>query len=295
MGDWFMKRPDSIRFPRLGIAVLPVLLFIVAFAGKLFCSHPDSAFSAEPFYGSIDGIWQLALPMPGGAKNSILRLSSDGNSIAGTMSSPGVPTERHAIYDGSYRNGGFKISADIGRTTYSLEGTHSGDTLSFDLMTTETIHLEDGNRLSGNTGDISGRYLVPVYSPGGIMENHFELSAKSGLIAGQMYVPVTETGTSSNKIGGAPPAMQAPPGELPASPSAPGVPGETGGDKRDVNIFFDGTHEGNRISLFTRTAQGSFFHFTGIVEGDTIRLDMHVTDHRNGLEAVRKEATDERR
>lgn len=279
------------------MAASPFLLLCYVIAAGMFpCPTPaglqaplfiNSAFAGEHGDGSIDGIWQLSLPMPGGTKESVLTLTSHGNSITGTLSSPGDPADVHPINEGNYGDRDFSLSAVIGGITYFLEGTHRGNTLSFDMKTTETIPLDDGHRLGGNTDDISGRYLVPVYSPGGIMENHFELTAQDGIITGQMYVPVTGNETPPNPLEGAPPGMQASPGGLPAGTPAPGGPGEAGGDKRDVNAFFDGTHEGNRISLFTRTAQGSLFHFTGTVEGNVIRLNMHVTDQRKGLEAVR--------
>jgi hypothetical protein len=293
-----MNRPAFVRFLRLkGATPLVLSGLLAAIVICLFTSPSNfkahsfvnTAFAEEPQHESIDGAWHLSLPMPGGAKKSTLVLTSRGDSISGTMSSPGDPTDVHPFHDGELQNSSFSLSADIGRITYFLEGTYGGQTLSFDMQTTETIPLGDGNRLSGNPDEISGSYLVPVYSPGGIMENHFEFTAENGMITGQMYVPVTGNETSRNQMAGAPPGMQAPPGGLPAGAPASGGPGEAGGDKRDVNTFFDGTHEGNRISLFTRTAQGSLFHFTGTVEGNVIRLDMHVTDQRKGLEAVRVE------
>lgn len=62
-----------------------------------------------------------------------------------------------------------------------------------------------------------------------------------------------------------------------------------GDGKRDVNTFFDGSYEGSRISLFGGTAQDSLFHFSGTVEGDTIKLTLNVADQRKDLEAFRAE------
>jgi hypothetical protein len=61
---------------------------------------------------------------------------------------------------------------------------------------------------------------------------------------------------------------------------------ESSDGKRDINLFYDGNYKENRIELFTKTAQGSLFHFKGTVEGDSIKLKLTVTDNRTGLEAV---------
>lgn len=292
-----MRRSGFVRFVRPKAAALSVLLCIMIAAGIyrietfLHCQIilvSNAAFAAEVHDGSIDGTWQLALPMPGGNRESILVLSSHENELSGTMSNPGTPADAYDIYDGVCLGSSFRFSADIGRITYFIEGACLKNTLSFNMKTTETIPLDDGRRLDGNTGEISGRYLVPVYSPGGIMENHFELEAEKGKITGQMYVPVTGNVIMPAGKQGTPTDMPAPPDGISAgAPAGSGI-GDASGDKRDVNTFYDGTCEGNRINLFTQTAQGSLFHFAGTIEGDTIKLTLHVTDQNNGLTAHRK-------
>lgn len=292
-----MKRSGFVLFVRPRAGALFVLLCIMIFSGiyqfatssnfQIF-SPSSTAFAAEVQSDSIDGTWQLSLPMPGGTKDSILTLSSHGNELSGTMSNPGVLTDVHDIYGGVHQGSSFRFSADIGRITYFIEGTCREDTLYFDMKTTEVIPLDDGSRLDGHTGEIPGRYLVPVYSPGGIMENHFELEAANGKITGQMYVPVTGNETMPNSMQGAPPNMAAPPGGMPGGAPPAGGMRAASGDKRDVNTFYDGTYEGNHINLFTQTAQGSRFHFEGTIEGDAIKLTLEVTDQNKGLEAHRK-------
>jgi hypothetical protein len=208
------------------------------------------------------------------------------------MSAPGDPSQISQIRDGSYVDGHLKLSADIGRIAYTLEGKYSDGILKFDMTTKEAIPLGDGTRLSGKTGEITGTYLVPVYSPGGIKENHFDLVAKGGAITGEMYVP--DDGSSPSQGMGGPPANMPPPPQGEPPTNAPGSP--QGNDmnaatdgKRDLNTFFDGTYEKNNISLYTKTGQGSLFHFTGKVEGDRLKLTMHVTDLRTGIEGKKRD------
>ena len=51
---------------------------------------------------------------------------------------------------------------------------------------------------------------------------------------------------------------------------------------KDKSDFFDGTVNGNKISLYTRTPQ-SLFHFTGTIDRDKIKLDLIVTDVAKGV------------
>lgn len=242
---------------------------------------------------TINGTYVLSLPMPGGAKDSTIVLASDGERITGTMSAPGDPSPVSPIRDGRYVEGKLTFSAVIGRITYNLEGTYEGDTLIFDMTTLESIPLDNGSRLSGKTGDITGTYKVPVYSPGGVKENQFELAAEKGVITGEMY----SMGNSGGPSGGAPEDMGGARDNIMPAPAgggdrAGGPPGASAnastGGKQDLNTFYDGTYKGNSISLFTKTAQGSIFHFTGIIDGDLIKLSMQVTDKRSGIEAKKK-------
>jgi hypothetical protein len=226
----------------------------------------------------IDGIYKLSLPMPGGEKESILSLASTGGSLSGTMSAPGAPSEIYPIQDGSCGGEKFRFSVEMDRTTYTLEGTYNDGGLAFDMTTEETIPLGDGERLAGKTGEITGSYQVPVYSPGGIKENRFDLVAEGGKITGEMYALGGDD--SAGGMAGAPDRMP-----LPRTDEATPPAGMVSNGKQDLNRFQEGRYDGNRIDLSTETAQGSVFHFSGNIEGDIIRLTLNVTDRRNGLTA----------
>jgi hypothetical protein len=266
------------------------IIFFILFCMVLFSI---ASISEAAQNRTINGTYLISLSMPGGTKDSTLVLVSDGEKITGTISAPGDPSEVSPIRDGRYADGKLTLSAVIGRITYVLEGGYKGDTLIFDMTTLETIPLDNGSRLSGKTGDITGAYRVPVYSPGGIKENQVELVAENGVITGEMY----SVGNSGGPSGGAPEGTGGARGNMGPPPGGEGAKGgeapgaginaSTGG-KQDLNTFYDGTHKGNNISFFTKTAQGSIFHFTGAVDDDTIKLTMQVTDKTSGIEAKKK-------
>lgn len=298
-----MKKTAIVSIEKM---VLSCVIFIILFGIGGF---PVLSTSEAAQGRTIDETYLISLPMPGGAKDSTIVLASDGEKITGTMSAPGNPSEVSSIQDGRYVEGKLTFSAEIGRITYVMEGSYEGDKLVFDMTTLETIPLDDGVRLSGKTGEITGTYKVPVYSPGGVKENQVELVAEKGIITGEMYSTGESGGAPEGMggfpegMGGAPEGMGSPPEGMGGAPGNMGSPQEGGfpggGDapagitassdgKRDLNTFYDGTYEGNKISLFTKTAQGSVFHFTGTVDGNTIKLTMHVTDKNSGIEAKKK-------
>lgn len=274
----------------IGQKALSGFIFLIISGAAVFLIASISAAAQSQ---AVNGTYLISLPMPGGSKESTIVLLSDGEKITGTMSAPGIPSQVSPIHDGRYADGRLTLSAVIGRITYILEGGYKGDKLIFDMTTLETIPLDKGSRLSGKTGDITGAYKVPVYSPGGIKENQVELVAEKGVITGEMY----SLGNSSGP-GGAPEGMggdrgnMGPPpgGEGARAGEASGAPpdAQAAGGKQDLNTFYDGTYKGNDVSLFTKTAQGSIFHFTGTVDGDTIKLTMQVTDKSSGIEAKKK-------
>ncbi len=226
----------------------------------------------------IDGTYRLSLPMPGGEKESILSITSNGSELSGTMSAPGAPSEIYPIRDGNCNAEKFRFSVEMGRITYTLAGTYHDGGLAFDMTTEESIPLGDGERLAGKTGEITGSYRVPVYSPGGIKENRFDLVAEGGHITGEMYA--LGGNDSAGGMAGAPDRMPPPQADGATSPA-----GTASNGKRDLNRFKEGRYTGNSIDLYTKTAQGSDFHFSGSIEGDIIRLTLHVTDRRSGLTA----------
>lgn len=266
------------------------VIYLVIAGAAVFST---ASFSAAAQGQAVNGTYLISLPMPGGSKDSTLVLVSNGDKITGTMSAPGDSSQVSPIRDGRSADGRLTLSAVIGRITYILEGGYKGDKLIFDMTTLETIPLDKGTRLSGKRGDITGTYRVPVYSPGGIKENQVELVAEKGVITGEMYSVGNSSGPGSapEGMGGDRGNMGPPPGgenaragEAPGA--APGAP--AAGGKQDLNAFYDGTYKGNDVSLFTKTAQGSVFHFTGTVDGDTIKLTMQVTDKSSGIEAKKK-------
>ena len=194
----------------------------------------------------INGKFKVPLPMPGGTKDSTFILACDGKEVTGTITSPSDPAQICKIYNGKANGNRFSFSAMVGKTEFSLEGTAGGGRLSMTLTTQETIPLDDGTKIrtSKETG-IDGAYLVPVYSPGGIMENIFFIKTEGNTLTGQMIM-------ISNPL-------------------------------RDTSQFFDGTVNGKEVSFYTRTTQ-SLFHFVGTIEEEKIKLKLLVTDVRKGIE-----------
>jgi hypothetical protein len=285
-----MKNKKKIPFLRQTVMLSIIIIVLMAFVAFPEHMRIPTTLASDDVEGTISGTYTLSLPMPGGTKESTLVLVRHENEITGTMSAPGDTSSAYSIYGGTYNKGKFKLSADIGRITYLLEGSHLGQTLTFTMTTTETIPLDAGSRINGNTGEINGKYLVPVYSPGGIMENHFELVAENGTITGQMYRLDDGSGGMPGPMNRGQGMPEAPPGGMNREGGAPpqGMEMNASTDgKRDINLFYDGSYKGNRIELFTKTAQGSLFHFKGTVEGDSIKLTLTVTDIRTGLEAER--------
>jgi hypothetical protein len=114
------------------------------------------------------------------------------------------------------------------------------------LTTQESIPLSDGTKIkTSQEAAMDGAYLVPVYSPGGIMENIFFLKTEDNTLTGQMIMILNPL--------------------------------------KDTSMFFDGTVKGNEVSFYARTAQ-SLFHFIGTVECEKIKLKLLVTDVKKDIE-----------
>ncbi|MBN1627804.1 MAG: hypothetical protein JW944_14895 [Deltaproteobacteria bacterium] len=196
----------------------------------------------------INGTFKVPLPMPGGTKDSTFILSCNGSEVTGTITDPSDPSRIFEIYDGKAKGNSFSFSVMVGKTEFNLEGTAGDGKLSMTLTTHETIPLDDGTKIkTSKDTEIDGAYLVPVYSPGGIMENIFFLKTEGDTLTGQMAM-------ISNPL-------------------------------RDSSQFFDGTVNGKEVSFYTRTTQ-SLFHFIGTIEGDKIMLNLLVTDVRKGIEGA---------
>jgi hypothetical protein len=193
----------------------------------------------------INGKFKVPLSVPGGTKDSIFTLSCDGSSIIGTITNPYNPGESCSIYNGKAEGNRFNFSTRVGGAEYNFEGTAGRGNLSMTLTTLETILLDAGLKIkTSKETPIDGAYLVPVYSPGGIMENIFFLKTEGNALTGQMVM-------ISNPM-------------------------------KDKSDFFDGSVSGNEISIYTRTPQ-SLFHFKGTIEGDKIKLNLIVKDVVKGV------------
>lgn len=194
----------------------------------------------------INGKFKVSLPLPGGSKESIFSLSCKDSTTAGQITNPYNPDQSIEIYNGTAAGNKFAFSAKAGKTEYNFEGTAGEGKLSMTLTTQEAIPLGDGTKIkTSQEAAIDGAYLVPVYSPGGIMENIFFLKTEGNALTGQMIM-------IRNPL-------------------------------KDTSTFFDGTVKGNEVSFYARTAQ-SLFHFIGTVEGEKIKLTLLVTDVKKGVE-----------
>jgi hypothetical protein len=217
-------------------------------AAPSMLSPGNSATETEVLTGTsadINGKFKVGLSVPGGIKDSIFTLSCDGISIAGNITNPFNPDEKCVIYNGKAEGNRFNFSAKIGRAEYNFKGTAGKGSLSMTLTTLETIPLDAGSKIKTlKETAIDGAYLVPVYSPGGVMENIFFLKTEGTALTGQMVM-------ISNPM-------------------------------KDKSDFFDGSVNGKEVSFYTRTPQ-SLFHFKGTIDGDKIKLDLIVTDVVKGV------------
>jgi hypothetical protein len=215
-------------------------------------SPGNSDVETEVLEGSpadIKGNFKVSISVPGGTKDSMFTLSCDGSSITGTITNPYTPEEKCAIFNGKAEGNRLSFSTRIGKTEYNFEGTAGKGKLSMTVTTLETIPLDAGSKIkTSKESRIDGVYLVPVYSPGGIMENIFFLKTDGNALTGQMV-------SVSNPM-------------------------------KDKSDFFDGTVNGNEISVYTRTPQ-SLFHFKGMIDGDKIKLDLIVKDVVKGTKGTR--------
>ena len=225
----------------------------------------------------MNGTYEITLPLPGGDRKSILTLSGKPEKLSGTLTNPYEPSTLCPV-EGAAENGVLTCRTMVGRTEFILSGPMKAEGLELCLTTHETIPLEPGKRISGTPGQLEGEYLVGVYSPGGVKENHFVIWRENGTLGGEMYCLMDEKTLEFLKhmMGG--PGGPAPEGEMPPLPKV--------GDKCDVNPFLSVTGTPERFTVTTRTGSGSLFCFTGALEEDHPTLTLHVTDETNGIRAV---------
>lgn len=221
----------------------------------------------------------LMLPMPGGDRECFLELSREGGSLQGTVTNPYESAARCPIYEGTINGDRISLKADVGRIQFVFSGTVEKDALRLDFTTHETIPLEPGKRLSGENGKLEGEYLVGVYSPGGVKENHFVITKNGDTYGGEMFCLMDQKTLDfmEKMMAGGPPADA--PGDMPPM-KMPKL-----GDKCDMNPFLSVTGDENAFEITTKTGSGSLFVFAGSVAGDEIKMTLHVTDSAPGLTA----------
>ena len=233
--------------------------------------------------------YTAGLPLPGGDRTTVITVAEAGS----TITNPYVPEELCPAYDVAVTEENLTLKAMVGRTEFVFHGVPQKDGWLMTFTTHETIPLEPGTRLSGTSGQLAGEYLVGVYSPGGVRENHFVMKETPEGYTGEMY------GLVDQKTLDFMASMMAGPG--PGGPGSPGGPGEMPpgappmepmpipklGDKTDVNPFIAVSGTPEHFEVVTVTGKGSQFRFEGAVTGDTIAMTLHVTDVAEGVRAVR--------
>ena len=139
----------------------------------------------------MNGTYEITLPLPGGDRKSILTLSGKPEKLSGALTNPYEPSALCPV-EGTVENGVLTCRTMVGRTEFILSGPMKAEGLELCLTTHETIPLEPGTRISGTPGQLEGEYLVGVYSPGGVKENHFVIREENGALGGEMYCLLDE-------------------------------------------------------------------------------------------------------
>lgn len=227
----------------------------------------------------MNGTYEITLPLPGGDRKSILTLSGRPEKLSGTLTNPYEPSTLCPV-EGTVENEVLTCRTMVGRTEFILSGPMKAEGLELCLTTHETIPLEPGTRISGTPGQLEGEYLVGVYSPGGVKENHFVIRQENGVLGGEMYCLMDEKTLEfmQHMMAGGGPGGPAPEGEMPPLPKV--------GDKCDINPFLSVTGTPEQFTVTTRTGSGSLFCFTGALQEDRPVLTLHVTDETDGICAV---------
>ncbi len=223
----------------------------------------------------------LMLPMPGGDRECRISFSRQGSVLQGTVTNPYNPGDRCPIYEGTITGNQISLKADVGRIQFVFSGTVETDALRLDFTTHETIPLEPGKRLSGERGKLAGEYLVGVYSPGGVKENHFVVTRSGNVYGGEMFCLMDQKTLDfmEKMMAGGPP--------MDARGDMPPMKKPKLGDKCDVNPFLAVTGDENAFEITTKTGSGSLFVFVGSIAGDEINMTLHVTDITSGLIAAK--------
>ncbi len=231
--------------------------------------------------------YKLTLPLPGKNREAVLEL--DAAAQTGSITNPYEPEILCPLYDVSVTEEALSCKAMVGRTEFIFAGSRCPEGYSLDFTTLETIPLEPGVRLDGRTGELAGEYLVGVYSPGGVKENHFVIRETGSGYTGEMYGLVDEKTLAfmeSMAAGGGLGGPGGPGGPPEGAPPMEPMPMPKLGDRTDLNVFTSVSGSVESFEVITFTGMGSEFRFTGRVDGDTISMTLHVTDSDSGVIAA---------
>lgn len=217
--------------------------------------------------------YTATLPLPGADRDVVLDLDNR------RISDPYTPGATCPIGDAELTPEHLHITAMVGRTAFLFDGDACPEGYALTFTTHETIPLDPGTRLRGETGALAGEYLVGVYSPGGVKENHFVIEQTETGYTGEMYGLVDEKTLAfmQSMTAGGPGAM--PPDAPPMEPK----PLPKLGDKMDLNPFSSVTGSAGHFEVITFTGMGSEFRFAGSIHGDEIAMTLHVTDSHTGI------------
>lgn len=226
----------------------------------------------------MNGTYIVPLPLPGGIRQCRISLAASGSLLTGSITNPYQPETLCPITSGTIDGEHISFETMVGRVRFLFSGTAADRTLKLSLTTQETIPLEPGKRLSGTPNALAGEYLVGVYSPGGVKENHFVITEENGVYSGEMFCLMDEKTLAflqHMNAGGGPMAAFS---HSDVPPKPPQV-----GDKCDVNPFLSVTGSPENFEIMTRTGNGSLFRFTGSIQKDAIVMTLHVTDETPDL------------
>jgi len=229
--------------------------------------------------------YRVDLPLPGGVRQAIISLSG----TSGTMTDPYESEKLCILYDVHVTAGHMAFKTKVGRTEFILDGEAAENGYILNFTTLETIPLEPGTRLKGIPGALEGEYLVGVYSPGGIKENHFVIEKTPKGYIGEMYGLVDQKTIDFMQqmmLNSGPGGPEGPGGPPAGAPPMEPMPAPKLGDKTDINFFSSVSGDADGFTVITHTGMGSEFRFDGTIEGDSILMTLHVTDVHDGVQAI---------
>jgi hypothetical protein len=224
----------------------------------------------------LTGVYEADVPSPHGSRTIQITLDDNGGTLSGAMNDPddlstelplsGSVDERGKVLFQA-RSEGCVYQAE-GAIVNGADGAVSG--LLVDVTVTEAKELMPGPLVSAENA--RREYIIGVYSPGGVRENHFVIDMDGSSLSGEMYCVADEKEVaflnkmaSENKL---PPFVKIP----------------NPGERTDVNAL-NGTIDGNSVIFSTTTAQGSLFTFEGTADDGMLALNMKIVNVWKGVKA----------